>query len=73
MRRPSAVEREACQLTEAGRKKFFAAFEQRKAAVVTLPIYGYRMLYSRMLEVLARMLAAYVRGMVPSYTGFTVR
>src|SRR5205823_7861678 len=37
--------REACQLTEGGRKKFFAAYEQRKATVVTHPVYGYRMSY----------------------------
>ncbi len=65
--------REACQLTEAGRKKFFAAYEQRKSALVSHPLYGYKMSYSRMLEVQARMLAAYVRGDVPRYTGFTVR
>jgi CRISPR-associated protein Cas1 len=67
------VWREACQLTESGRRSFFAAYEQRKATVVTHPVYGYRMSYSRMLEVQARMLAAYVRGSVPAYTGFTVR
>ena len=33
-------------------------------------MYGYRMSYSRMLEK-ARMLAAFVRGEIPSYTGFT--
>jgi CRISPR-associated protein Cas1 len=65
--------REACQLTEAGRKKFFGAYEQRKATVVSHPVYGYKMSYSRMLEVQARMLAAYVRGDIPRYTGFTVR
>ncbi len=65
--------RDACQLTEAGRKKFFQAYEQRKATVITHPLYGYRMSYARMLEVQARMLAAYVRGSVPAYTGFTVR
>jgi CRISPR-associated protein Cas1 len=67
------VWREACQLTESGRRKFFAAYEQRKATVVTHPVFGYKMSYSRMLEVQARMLAAYVRGSVPAYTGFTVR
>lgn len=67
------VWREACQLTDAGRKKFFAVYEQRKATVVTHPVYGYRMSYSRMLEVQARMLAAYVRGSIPGYAGFTVR
>ena len=65
--------RGACQLSEAGRKVFFAAYEQRKSTVVSHPIYGYKMSYSRMLEVQARMLAAYVRGSIPSYTGFTVR
>jgi CRISPR-associated protein Cas1 len=67
------VWREACQLTEEGRKKFFCAYEQRKAAEVRHPVYGYTMSYSRMLEVQARMLAAYVRGDVPRYQGFTVR
>lgn len=63
----------ACNLTEAGRKAFFAAYEQRKATEITHPVYNYRMSYSRMLEVQARMLAAFVRGEVPSYTGFMVR
>ena len=58
--------RDACNLTEGGRKAFFAAYEQRKATAVTHPVYGYRMTYSRML-------AAFVRGEIPSYTGFTVR
>ena len=65
--------REACQLTDSGRKKFFQAYEARKATLVTHPIYGYKMSYSRMLEVQARMLSAYVRGDIPQYTGFTVR
>jgi CRISPR-associated protein Cas1 len=65
--------REACQLTDEGRKQFFKAYEQRKATVVTHPVFGYRMSYGRMLEVQARMLAAYVRGDIPAYTGFTVR
>ncbi len=65
--------REACQLTESGRRAFFAAYENRKSTLVTHPVYGYKMSYSRMLEVQARTLAAYVRGDVPRYTGFTVR
>jgi CRISPR-associated protein Cas1 len=67
------VWREACQLTDTGRRKFFQVYEQRKATVVTHPVYSYKMSYSRMLEVQARMLAAYVRGSVPAYTGFRVR
>jgi CRISPR-associated protein Cas1 len=65
--------RDACQLTEAGRKKFFGAYEQRMAAMVTHPVYGYKMSYARMIEVQARTLAAYLRGDIPRYTGFTVR
>lgn len=67
------VWRDAVQLTENGRKRFFAAYEGRKATVVTHPVYGYKMSYARMLEVQARVLAAFVRGSIPSYTGFTVR
>lgn len=65
--------RESCQLTEGGRKRFFETYEQRKATVVTHPVFGYKMSYGRMLEVQARMLAAHVRGELPAYTGFTVR
>jgi len=65
--------RSACQLTDDGRQKFFHAYEQRKATVVTHPVFGYKMAYGRMLEVQARMLAAHVRGDIPEYTGFTVR
>jgi CRISPR-associated protein Cas1 len=65
--------REACQLTEDGRKRFFQAYEQRKATVVTHPVFGYKMAYGRMLEVQARMLSAYVRGDIPEYKGFMVR
>lgn len=65
--------REACQLTDEGRERFFRAYEQRKATVVTHPVFGYKMAYGRMVEVQARMLAAHVRGDVPHYTGFTVR
>jgi CRISPR-associated protein Cas1 len=67
------VWREACQLTDEGRKRFFQAYEQRKATVVTHPVFGYKMAYGRMLEVQARMLAAHIRGDIPDYTGFTVR
>jgi CRISPR-associated protein Cas1 len=65
--------RDACQLTETGRKQFFTTYERRKSEVVTHPVYGYKMSYARMLEVQARMLAAYVRGEIPRYTGFSVR
>jgi len=65
--------RDACYLTDNGRKTFFEAYEQRKSTEVTHPVFGYKMSYGRMLEVQARMLAAHVRGDIPRYVGFTVR
>ncbi|MGO9466991.1 MAG: CRISPR-associated endonuclease Cas1, partial [Isosphaeraceae bacterium] len=65
--------RGSCLLTDDGRAAFFKAYEQRKSTEVTHPVFGYKMSYGRMLEVQARMLAAYVRGDIPAYTGFTVR
>jgi CRISP-associated protein Cas1 len=65
--------RGACQLTDSGRRAFFNAYEYRKSTVIKHPVYDYKMSYGRMLEVQARMLAAFVRGGIPTYTGFTVR
>lgn len=65
--------RDACQLNENGRAKFFRCYEERKSTEVRHPVYGYSMTYSRMLEVQARTLAAYLRGDIPVYTGFLVR
>ncbi len=65
--------RDACHLTEEGRKRFFQAYEQRKATIVTHPVFGYKMAYGRMMEVQARMLSAHIRGDIPAYAGFTVR
>jgi CRISPR-associated protein Cas1 len=39
---------------------------------VSHPVFVYRMSYGRMLEVQARLLAAYIRGDVPAYQEFTV-
>ena len=63
------VWRDACQLTDDGRETFFKAYEQRKATEVTHPVFGYQMSYGRMLEVQARMLAAYVRGRIAAVRG----
>lgn len=65
--------REAVQLTDTGRQQFFRAYEQRMSTVVTHPVFSYKMSYARMLEVQARMLAAYVKGELPQYIGFVVR
>ena len=65
--------RDACQLTDTGRRSFLDAYERRKATEVTHPTFGYAMSYGRMLEVQARVLAAHLRGELPAYIGFTVR
>jgi CRISPR-associated protein Cas1 len=65
--------RGSCQLSDAGRAAFFRAYEQRKGTEVTHPVFGYRMTYGRMIEIQARMLAAFIRGEHPRYIGFTVR
>jgi CRISPR-associated protein Cas1 len=65
--------RDACQLTDTGRRAFLDAYERRKAIEVTHPTFGYAMSYGRMLEVQARVLAAHLRGGLPAYIGFTVR
>jgi CRISPR-associated protein Cas1 len=65
--------RGACQLTDSGRRAFFNVYEQRRSTEITHPVYGYKMSYSRMIEVQARMLAAFVRGEIPAYAGFMVR
>lgn len=67
------VWRDSCQLTDSGRESFFRAYEQRKATLVNHPLFGYKLSWGRMLEAQARLLAAYVRGDVPEYVGFTVR
>ena len=63
----------ACQLTSAGRRTFFETYERRKSTIVTQPLFGCKMSYGRMLEVQARLRAAYIRGDVTAHQGFTVR
>ncbi|HYC79063.1 MAG TPA: CRISPR-associated endonuclease Cas1 [Planctomycetota bacterium] len=63
----------ACVLTDAGRKRFLEAYERRKDALVTHPVFGYRLSYNRMFELQARWLARVVQGEVPAYRGFTTR
>lgn len=60
-------------LTQEGRKAVLAAYERRLDVEVTHPVYGYRINYRRVLEVQARMLAAWVVGEVPEYAPFTTR
>lgn len=60
-------------LTPAGRKALFRAHEQRMDTLVTHPIFGYRVSYRRMLEILTRLLARVVTGELSTYPVFTTR
>lgn len=60
-------------LTDAGRKRFLAAFERRMAQEVTHPTFGYRVSYRRLLEVQSRLLGRFLLGEIPDYPNFTTR
>ncbi|MBI4264132.1 MAG: CRISPR-associated endonuclease Cas1 [Acidobacteria bacterium] len=60
-------------LTPKGRKRFITAYEQRMDALVTHPLFGYRVNYRRVLEIQARLLARVVTGELPRYPGFETR
>lgn len=60
-------------LTPKGRKRFITAYEQRMDALVTHPLFGYRVNYRRVLEIQARLLARVVMGELPRYPGFETR
>ncbi len=63
----------AVALTDAGRKRFFRAYEQRMDSLVTHPLFGYRVSYRRVLEIQARLLARVLTGELGRYPVFTTR
>ena len=60
-------------LTPDGRRSVVAAYERRLDTEVTHPVFGYRVAYRRVLEVQARLLAAYLMREIPDYVPFTTR
>lgn len=60
-------------LTAAGRKAVMSAYERRMASEIRHPVFGYQVSYRRVLEVQARLLAAYMLNDIPEYTPFTTR
>lgn len=63
----------ACALTDLGRRRVIAAYEDRVDRLVTHPIFGYAISYRRVLEVQARLLARAISGEIPAYRAFTTR
>jgi CRISPR-associated protein Cas1 len=63
----------AVNLTPAGRKQFFQAYEQRMNSLVTHPVFDYKVSYRRALELQFRILARVLTGEIPAYIPFTTR
>jgi CRISPR-associated protein Cas1 len=64
---------QAVNLTAAGRKRFFQTYEQRMSALLTHPVFDYKVSYRRALELQARLLAKVLTGEIPEYTPLTTR
>lgn len=63
----------AVNLTPAGRKKFFLAYEQRMTGLLTHPLFDYKVSYRRALELQARILAKTLTREIPEYVPLTTR
>lgn len=63
----------ACVLNDAGRKAFIRAYEARLDQLATHPLFDYRCSWRSLIRVQARLLARWLRGDVPAYTGITTR
>ncbi|MBL9145339.1 MAG: CRISPR-associated endonuclease Cas1 [Verrucomicrobiaceae bacterium] len=64
---------DAINLTPAGRKVFFQAYEQRMNALITHPVFDYKVSYRRVLELQARLLASHLTGEIPDYVPMVTR
>ena len=60
-------------LTQAGRRRFVAAFERRLSRDTTHPVFGYRVSMRRMLLVQARLLSRFLLGELPRYPHYLPR
>ncbi|HEY4245266.1 MAG TPA: CRISPR-associated endonuclease Cas1 [Lacunisphaera sp.] len=64
---------EAVNLTPAGRKRFFLAYEKRMSDTVTHPLFDYKVSYRRAIELQLRLLARTLTGEIERYLPFTTR
>jgi len=62
-----------CMLTDTGRKSFIRAYEGRLDQLVTHPTFDYRCSWRSIIRLQARLLARWLSGDVPQYTGMTTR
>lgn len=64
---------DAVNLTPQGRRAFFHAYEQRMNALITHPVFDYKVSYRRVLELQARLLARHLTGEIPDYVPMVTR
>ncbi len=64
---------QAVNLSVAGRKRFFQAYEQRMNSVITHPLFDYKVSYRRALELQARLLSKTLTGEIPEYVPLMTR
>ena len=60
-------------LTAGGRKAFYRTYEDRMDALVTHPLFEYRVSYRRLLEIQVRLLARVMEGEIARYPVFETR
>lgn len=63
----------AVTLTQSGRRTVLTAYEQRMLTEVVHPVFRYRIVYRRALELQGRLLAGVLVGDVPEYRPFVTR
>ena len=64
---------DAANLTDRGRKIFFEAYESRLTSVVTHPVFEYKVVYRRAIELQFRLLARVLMGEIAVYRPFVTR
>lgn len=64
---------DAVNLTPAGRKRFFLAYEKRMSDTITHPLFDYKVSYRRAIELQFRLLARTLTGEIERYLPFTTR
>lgn len=64
---------DSCNLSPAGRKIFFQAYERRMQHLITHPVFDYKVSYRRALELQARLLASVCTAEISSYPPFLTR
>jgi CRISPR-associated protein Cas1 len=62
-----------CAMKPAARKAFIRAYEARLDQLITHPVFDYRCSWRAVVRLQARLLAKWLRGDIPAYTGITTR